>query len=357
MKIVCPQCNASYKIPDSKVPEGRTVNATCKRCSKKFAVQSRGEKRPPQPAPPVKQTAQGQKSQHVRTQDDTANQAIIAQYPDLGALPAPHFDFIQILIQNKDGSYQSRKNRFKVKILNSVADILPNILNEGEMVVRVAKGTAHYPLEILLGNGLLTMIYNHYAMVCTSMRIIFINIDRRIKKPTHYIFQMYYDEIKKVRRGSIFGTMVFVRKKGKKRTFTGMKRALSKEIKIYVDEMISADPTTEAKIIHEDICPACYKGLAKGLSACTTCNMDFKEPKKALIRSLILPGLGDLYLGHRLLGTLELFGSIVIWLVIVTTLLAGEEGGVPFAIILLVLYNGLDGLLTYHMAKKGYMLA
>ena len=136
-----------------------------------------------------------------------------------------------------------------------------------------------------------------------------------------------------------------------------MKRAASKEIKNYVDEKISTGSTADAEIIHEDICPACYKGLAKGLSACTTCSMDFKGPKKALMRSLILPGLGDLYLGHRALGTFELIGSIIIWLIIVTSLLAGEEGGVPFAITLLVLYNGLDGLLTYHMAKKGYMLA
>jgi len=72
--------------------------------------------------------------------------------------------------------------------------------------------------------------------------------------------------------------------------------------------------TTVPEQIQEDICPACYKELAKGLSACTTCDMAFKAPKKALMRSLILPGLGDFYLGHRVLGTLELFGSIIIWL-------------------------------------------
>ena len=135
-----------------------------------------------------------------------------------------------------------------------------------------------------------------------------------------------------------------------------MKRSLSKEIKTYLDEIITAGTSSGSEQIHENLCPACYNALAKGLSACTTCNKNFKEPKKALIRSLILPGLGDFYLGHRAPGTLELIGSAIIWLIIITTLLAGEAGGVPFAITLLILYNGLDGLLTYHMAKKGYML-
>ncbi len=357
MKIVCPQCNAGYMIPDGKVPEGRTVNATCKRCGKKFAVQSRGNKRPHQPVPPVKENAHGPNFKSANAIRTGTDEAVLAEYPDLGKLPASSFDFSQILNRNKDGSYRSRKNRFKIRVLNSISDILPNILLENEQVVRVAKGTAHYPLEIFLGNGLLTMIYNHYAVLCTSMRILLINIDRRIQKPTHYFFQMSYDELKKVRRGTIFGTMVFVRKKGKKRTITGMKRVLSKEIKIYVNERISAGTSTDQEPIHENLCPACYHGLTKGLLACTTCKMAFKEPQKALMRSLILPGLGDFYLGHRALGTLELIGSVIIWLIIITTLLAGEDGGVAFAITLLVLYNGLDGLLTYHMAKKGYMLA
>ena len=356
MKIVCPQCNASYMIPDNKVPKDKTVNATCKRCGKKFAVQSRGEIRPPQPTL-TKEKAKVQISSESRPTDTGANKVIFDQYPDLQALPVSHFDFNQILTQNKDGSVKSRKNRFKVKILNAVGDIIPNILIEDELVVRIAKGTAHYPLEIFLGNGLLTMIYNHYAIVCTTKRILFINIDRRIMKPTHYIFQLAYREIKKISRGAIFGSLVFVPNRGKKRAFSGMKRALSKEIKEYVSEKTATPMTARSEHVHADLCPACYTGLEKGLSVCTTCNTAFKEPKKALIRSLIIPGMGDFYLGHRALGTLELIGSIIIWLIIITTLMSGEEGGVPFAVALLVLFNGLDGLLTYHMAKKGYMLA
>jgi len=71
------------------------------------------------------------------------------------------------------------------------------------------------------------------------------------------------------------------------------------------------------------------------------------------IWSLLLPGLGDLYLGHRLLGILEIMGSVLVWGIVILNFLEGK-----YAILtLLVLVNGTDAFLTYHMAKKGYMLA
>jgi hypothetical protein len=67
--------------------------------------------------------------------------------------------------------------------------------------------------------------------------------------------------------------------------------------------------------------------------------------------------LGDLYLGHRFLGVLEMLGSVIVWIVVITSVLQGGIENLIIALIIMVLYNGLDGLLTYHMAKKGYMLA
>jgi predicted Zn finger-like uncharacterized protein len=356
MKIVCPSCNASYNLPARKIPDGKKVTATCKRCGKKFNIPSHA------PAPPRQPVTVADKSVAAAPEEpgplhSGIEAGIFTEYPDLRTLPWANFDLNQILTENNKGGYKSRKNLFKVKILKSVSGILPRLLHDGEQVVRVAKGTANYPIEVLLGNGLLTMIYNHYAIICTSMRLLFINIDRRMKKPTHYLFQMSYHELKKVRRGSILGSMTFIRNKGKKRVFSGMKRAFSKEIKSYISEKLLASPTANPAHDGEDLCPACFTALGKGLLGCPACKTPYKEPKKALVRSLILPGLGDIYLGHRALGVLELIGSLFVWLIVITSLLAGGEGSLEIAIFLLVIYNGLDGLLTFHMAKKGYMLA
>ena len=64
-----------------------------------------------------------------------------------------------------------------------------------------------------------------------------------------------------------------------------------------------------------------------------------------------------MYLGHRVLGALEMLGSILLWtMVISSSLVGGAEAFITTGIVLFI-FNGLDGLLTYRMAQKGYMLA
>ncbi len=106
----------------------------------------------------------------------------------------------------------------------------------------------------------------------------------------------------------------------------------------------------------ENLCPSCFSPLKKDLVSCPNCRKHFKEQEKAFLKSLILPGWGDIYLGHRALGILELVGSIIVWVTIVPFLLSGKVGVMFIPLVFLISYHGLDGLLTYHMAKKGYML-
>jgi len=76
------------------------------------------------------------------------------------------------------------------------------VLNEEERVLRIGSGTAYYPAEIFFGNGSLTMLYNRYAILGTNQRALLIDIDHRMKRPTHYLFQVPYHNLKKVARGS-----------------------------------------------------------------------------------------------------------------------------------------------------------
>ena len=64
-----------------------------------------------------------------------------------------------------------------------------------------------------------------------------------------------------------------------------------------------------------------------------------------------------MYLGHRALGILEILGSVIVWVVVVTLVGQGGVENLAAALFVLLLYNGHDGVLTYHMGKKGYMLA
>jgi hypothetical protein len=39
MKIICPTCNTSYKIPGDRIPSGKRSVATCKRCGGKIVIE------------------------------------------------------------------------------------------------------------------------------------------------------------------------------------------------------------------------------------------------------------------------------------------------------------------------------
>lgn len=45
MKIVCPTCNAIYKIPDDTIPPGKRAVATCKKCGGKIEIEPKAETR------------------------------------------------------------------------------------------------------------------------------------------------------------------------------------------------------------------------------------------------------------------------------------------------------------------------
>jgi hypothetical protein len=137
-----------------------------------------------------------------------------------------------------------------------------------------------------------------------------------------------------------------------------MKRYMAKEFQQLIRErQPPVKDAKSAKAIAEDLCPSCFMPLAKNLLKCPKCKSAFKKPAKAFLRSLLLPGLGDIYLGHRLLGSLELLGSLVVWSIVLFSVLQGDQASLVVALMILVFYNCFDGLLTRHMARKGYMLA
>ena len=357
MKLTCPYCNTTYNIPDNKLP-AKKFNATCKNCSNTIVIDlTQGADSAPTPALEPAGASIAEPAVETNTNREAAS-AVTAEYPELKELSLGRYEFGEIFSKTRKDSYRHAKNKYRVRLLTAVRERLEMMLSENETVHQVGKGTAYYPAEIFFGNGWLTMIYNHYVIVGTNARLLFININSRINHPTHYVYQMAYEEIKKVARGSIFSRIILSRQKGKRRIFNAVKRYIAKDLTLFIREkMNSAGEWVETRKYLEYLCPACFEPLEKGLTRCTSCRTEFKLPKTAMLKSLVLPGLGDIYLGHRLLGMFELAFSLIIWIFVLSSLLAGEPGGVVIAVVILIFYNLVDGLLTYHMGKKGYMPA
>jgi predicted Zn finger-like uncharacterized protein len=355
MKITCPTCNTVYHLPDHKVPT-KSAKAQCKKCGGVIPVEPLRTDRPLES--PVDETGQTPAATSQEPPPLEKDHPLFSEFPELVNLPLKRFVLEEILPPNRKGKYRYGKNKYKVKILKAVHEKLAAILQDSEKVFRIGRGTAYYPLEIFLGNGLLTMMYNHYALAATSKRLLFININARTTHPTHYLFQMPYQDVAKIKSGIFSTSLILYRKAGGRRIFMYVKRHISKAFQAFVKER-TAEAGTAGKPLsaNENLCPECFAALEKKLKQCPACSTPFKEPRKALIRSLILPGLGDIYLGHRFLGILEMVGSLVVWFLVLSFLISGQAEGIVSAAILLLFYNGLDALLTYHMAKKGYMAA
>jgi predicted Zn finger-like uncharacterized protein len=357
MRVICPQCNAIYRIPSAKVPKGR-AGAVCKKCGTLIMIE------PLRPAaadtimPSGFASGSPPDSSTIPPYKGTSENEVFGAYPELAGLASAKFDFGEMFAPNKKGGYRSRRNRFKIKIFKAVHDVLGELLEDGEKAMRIGKGTAYYPAEIFLGNGFLTMMYNYYAIVCTNRRILLININPRMTRRTHLLFQVPYEEIKKVKKGIFLNHLIISRTNAKRRVFTSVKRHVLKELIEFItvkkDALRQAEPRKESL---ENICPSCFVPLKKGLVTCPYCKVRLKEPKKAFFKSLLLPGWGDLYLGHRALGILEMLGSVIVWVVVINFVRQGGVEGLASALFVLMLYNGYDGVLTYHMGKKGYILA
>jgi predicted Zn finger-like uncharacterized protein len=354
MEVVCPKCNALYKIPDSKVPAQNAV-LTCKRCSHRIAVKPLFQSGSTLKAPPGIEAAPAPPAvpQPAAVHPD----GLLQRYPQASAYNPEHYKLSQILNPNKKGDYKTRLNTLKMKLLDAVKPALDRLLDTDEGVACVAPATAYYPWEIILGNGLLTLLYNRYVLVATDKRLVALNTNARMQKATHYFFQFSYPNLKKISSGWFGTSLSLARKSGKKRLFTSIKRALALELKQWVAARIDARrPVDSAADRCDHLCPACYVPLVANLSACAVCQASFKSPQKAALRSQLLPGLGDFYLGHRLLGALEMIGALFAWIIVVSLFVGGGTENYLIGAVMLVLVNGLDALLTLHMAKKGYAL-
>ncbi|MEJ2660847.1 MAG: hypothetical protein P8Z73_09010 [Desulfobacteraceae bacterium] len=262
-----------------------------------------------------------------------------------------------MLLPDKKGRFKTRLNKLKLKLLGAVQGTLDQLLDKDEQVMRVAGATAYYPAEMIFGNGWMTVLYNRYILVATNKRLVAINTNYKMNRPTHYLFQFPYNEIKKVARGLFGSSLTLTRKKGKRRTFTTINRALSAELKAFIGASIDPAAELDADTHSLDhLCPSCFAPLPGQLSSCPKCHALFKSPGKAALRSLVLPGWGDIYLGHRFLGFMELLGSLMVWVLCMILLLSNDPSDLSMGLVILLIYNGMDSLLSRHMAKKGYSL-
>lgn len=391
MNIICPECGKIHILPKHKLPERRSA-VKCKKCGARIIINPQLADNDPssqeQDTPPPMQTdtkspeldilltenefAHSEEvlcpisAEEAKTKSHTSDHGvttashpdIYATFPGLADLSPDKFIYREILAPTEKQGYQTRDNARIVKIARAVHNLLTTkILHEDEQVKRLARGIAYYPFEIPYANGLLTMLSNYFAIVCTNKRLLLINIDGRITRPTRYIFQLPYHEIDSISRSAFRSSLIIENNTSQRWNFTTVGRNLAKSLRDFIFKQSQQEVSDhQPDNLPGQFCPACATLLPEGLTSCSHCSVPFKKPAEAMIRSLVLPGLGSIYLSYRPLGIMEMAGYLAVWLIAMILLIMETPGGIFTGIAPVLAYHAMAGFLARKTAGKGYLL-
>jgi hypothetical protein len=251
-----------------------------------------------------------------------------------------------------DGWGMKRSNRKRAELLAKAAPVLKAALAPDESVQYVTGGIVSLWWEQLMA-GWVSILINRTTIVLTTQRLLLIHTNSR-GRPESYVNEIRLDAIRSAKRSWVNGQLKLTLGRGS-RTLTGIRWSDSKQLVA----TLTGKPTAVGGITA--LCPACFEPGADH-RGCARCRTSVKSPLTAALRSLLLPGLGDFYLGHRFLASIEMAGSVASWFVIIALMLPAFEPNsersaaliaAVFAGALLLAVNGVDAILTYAQAKKG----
>ncbi len=274
--------------------------------------------------------------------------------------PKIQCDLERMFPQRKGLLARARVKR-KLKLLKNLAPGLATVLVDGEKLIYAARGYIVRNLQSIYALGLIGQITNITCAVLTDRRILLINTNFT-GKGTNYRNQLLYTEITAVNvDSSICPSSVLNLKDGKTLTMAGIKAVDRKYMQHYILQLVSSMPDDVPRLggSIQYLCPRCPAIYLELQTECKNCGTTFKSAQKAALMSLLLPGLGDIYLGHTPLGVIELLGSLAEWAILVritAALASGREGAVRFLlgwIVFMAVTNVIAYFATRAKGRRG----
>lgn len=243
----------------------------------------------------------------------------------------------------------SRRDRKRAEMLRRAEPVLKLALDPLE-VVRFATNGVRQLTWWLLTAGSMNPFANRTTLVLTDRRVLLIHTDSK-QRPRMFANQLPLDRI---RATSGRNSYIFIRTGREQLMFHGVRRSEARQLRGLLES------TTTKKGGWQNLCPRCFTAIEGAPPRCGECGEEFKSPKKAALRSLFFPGLGDFYLGYRKYAILEMIGASVVWGLFLSTLVPavtrrGIEGVLvagPFFALLAFIHVG-DALLTRAKAQTG----
>ncbi|MBU0674670.1 MAG: zinc-ribbon domain-containing protein [Proteobacteria bacterium] len=407
MTLTCPACTSSYRLPDGVIPKRKSA-IRCKKCGRRIVINPgclsthKNETKKPYPSVPgspsdhlaKKSVLQGKSARGRETpgaSEETTpdpsslnsthlpsakvpntlnkkqpehkhdvNPELFTTFPLLNKLSSEYYCFSSIFSSRDSLLLRSRENGIKTKLLLALNHLFTeSLLLPGEQIYKITMGIAYYPFEIPYLNGILTCYSNYYAIVCTNQRILLVNVNRNLTKPTRYFFQISYHELTAISRGIFLSSLIFKNRFGTINNLTTISRVTAKDIIIFIKQETQKTTKLYETSDHHNtyhLCPSCFSPLNDFLKSCPTCGVLFKSSHIALLFSSLLPGSGSLYLGLFPLGGTELSAYFFVLFIVISK----YPDATPFSLgltgVLLVIFHLLSGNLAFFSTRKGYLL-
>lgn len=253
-----------------------------------------------------------------------------------------------------DGFWAKRASQKRLALLKRIDEALRPMLWPGERVMFLTSGVlVSFWESYFLG---LPMYYlNRRALVLTNERLILVQIDSR-RRPRELRSQVLLRAIAKV-GSTLLGNTTLKLQAGKRYTIAYMQRRDRRSLSSLIESGRGQATKDGAATAIEHLCPHCYAVVADHPDACPSCRGAFKSSKVAGLRSLLFPGLGDIYIGHWRFAIVEILVASVVWL---SVLLPDGEGAatagdrLAAAPVVFLLLHVTDAIATRYVARKGH---
>jgi len=242
-----------------------------------------------------------------------------------------------------------RRDRKRAEMLRKAEPVLQRVLNPME-VVRYATNGVRQLTWWLLTAGSMNPFANRTTLVLTDRRVLLIHTDSK-QRPRMFANQL---PLERIRATAGRNSYIFIRSGREQLMFHGVKRSEARRLR----GLLETTATKEGG--WQNLCPRCFTATDGAPPSCESCGEVFKSPKKAALRSLLFPGLGDFYLGYHKYAALEIIGASLLWALFLSTLISassrrGLEGlliaGPLFALVVFIHVG--DALLTRAKARTG----
>jgi hypothetical protein len=270
------------------------------------------------------------------------------------------------LLFKTDGWLDRRRSKTRFKLLQAINSKLCKLLHEGERVYFATSGTTTNAAEHYFTGAAMAQALNRRALIFTTERVILLQIDSR-KRPGALASQIAYTSIAEVKSTWSGYCQLKLRNKSKL-NFIGVPKADRKNLAAMLTDVVGSVATqieSKGAPALEHLCPHCFVPVPGHPETCPHCQGHFKSARTAMLRSLLFPGLGDLYLGHRSFALIEMLGAAFFWYVMVFAPLIGapdENGEITetttvywgIAVVMLAGVHGIDAVMTRHFALKGH---